>query len=598
MSALPDIQFGIDWRRYNLNTLALRHQACAYHNAGNGAAWHRKERIKILWPDYQWHRWNERRLAGLCSHRWVTWLGPAASGKSTDAAVFALEYWLQAPEETAVLVCSTTMDMLKSRIWGFIARYHQKLPQDQGNVGTLIDSKTRILWNPGDHINGIFGKAVEEGPVDEIVNNLIGYHTKRVLLVLDEMQGIREAIMQATFNMVANPVFSMLGMGNPDGLQNPLGRESEPVDGWDSVIEGETEHWETHGGPTKGHGLSQFYDGRKSPADDSEAERKRLPFLCNREWFDGILKGARGNMNDPRVWQMGIGWPPPRGLESTLLDDSILTKFKCKAPPVWTEGFTQCAALDPAYSGGDKAILQFLKRGMVADGDGRRWQIAFGEWMEVPIDIKSPLPIHYQIVEFVSGMCQMRKVPPRELAIDASGEGGGLLAIFQKEWGPVVGVEAGGSPSDLPIDETGKTAREAYDNRSSELCFSVREFALANSLRGLSNEAARQGCNRRTFYRNGKWCVEPKTGSKQQKDERGRPLKGYKQRLGHSPDHLDACAVGVEHCRQQGAIPLATGPGKTVANDNWTKLVSKTSRIYDESNYASPELDYEEMYGH
>ena len=79
---------------------------------------------------------------------------PASSGKSCDAAVFALEYWMQAPEQTAVLVASTTMDMLKSRIWGNVARYHQQLPKDCGNVGELIDSKTRILWQHGDHIQG------------------------------------------------------------------------------------------------------------------------------------------------------------------------------------------------------------------------------------------------------------------------------------------------------------------------------------------------------------------------------------------------------------------------------------------------------------
>lgn len=584
---LPAIQFGIDWTRFNVEMpMASRHQYCSLYNVGNGTVWHRKERIKTLWPDYEWHRWNERRLDATCKYQWLTWLGPASSAKSTDAAVFALNFWLEAPECTAVLVCSTTMDMLRSRIWGIVSRYHARLPKDMGNVGELIDSKTRILWQHGDNIHGIFGKAVEEGPVEEIVNNLIGYHARRVLLILDEMQGIREAIMRASFNMAANEWFGMWGMGNPDGLLNPLGRESEPVDGWDSVVEAETEQWETHGGPTKGRGLCQFFDGRKSPANDSPEERKRLSFLCNSEWFENILKGARGNINDPIVWQMGIGWPPPRGLESSLLDDSILTKFACKKAAVWTEGFTESAALDPAYSGGDKAILQFLKRGMVSDEAGRRWQIGFGDWMEVPIDVKSPLPIHYQIVEFVRGQCQERKIPPREVAIDSSGEGGGLLAIFHKEWGLVVGIESGGAPSELPVDETGKTAKEAYDNRSSELCFSVREFALGNGIRGLSEEAAKQGVQRRTFYRNGKWCVEPKVGSKQQKDEKGRPMKGFKQRLGFSPDHWDSCAVGVEHCRQQGATPALSGPGVVSTDESWQKLVTESSQMYDESNYG------------
>src|SRR6266446_5930685 len=497
------IEFGIDWNKVSggkFVPLIQKHQFCSYHNVGNGTFWHRKERIKSMWPNYQWHRWNERRLKAQCDYQWLLWFGPAGSAKSTDAAVFGLEYWLQAPDRTAVIVCSTTVKMLRMRIWSQVAHYHQLLPKNLGPVGDLMDSVTRIRWKAGDDKNGIFGMAVEEGSVEEVVNNLIGVHTERVLLILDEMQGIREAIMRATSNMVANPVFSMIGMGNPDSLTNPLCKEGEPIEGWDSVTRGETEEWENHGGPTKGHGLTQFFDGRKSPADDSPEERRRLHWLSNRDWYEAILKGAHGNANDPRVWQFGIGWPPPMGLESTLLDDAIVVTFKCRKKAIWTQGFRQCAALDPAFGGGNKAKLTFIK---------------YGE-------------------------------------TENEGEGGGLKAIFDKEWGVVTGIESGGVPSERVIDDTGKTAKEAYDTRASELCFSVREFALADGIRGMSDSMTFQACNRRTFYRNGKWCAEPKSGSKGRTDERGRPVRGYKQRMGHSPDDFDSGAVGVEFCYQQG----------------------------------------------
>jgi hypothetical protein len=582
MSEEADIKFGINWSEMAKKTgqkfipLIQKHQYCAYHNVGEGAYYHRKERITLLWPKYQWHRWNERRLKADCEYDWLTNLGPASAAKSTDFAVFGLEYWLQAPDRTAVIICSTTAKMLRLRIWSQVTHYHQSLPKNLGPVGDLLDSATRIRWKAGDDKNGVFGMAVEEGPIEAVVNDLVGIHTERVVLILDEMQGIREAIMRATNNMVANPVFRFRGMGNPDSLTNPLGRESEPIEGWDSVVRGETEEWETHGGPTKGKGLCQFFDGRKSPADDSPEEKKRLNWLCNREWYEGILKAAHGNQNDPSVWQFGIGWPPPMGLESTLLDDAIVVTFNCRQKAVWTHGFRQSAALDPAFGGGDKPKLTFIKYGQVESGHDeiqydeerrlwtppqskKRWVIEGGEVLMVPIDAESNRPIHYQLMDFCKVECQKRGIPPNEFALDASGEGGGLKSIFDREWGVVNGIEAGGSASDLPIDDTGKTAKEAYDNRSSELCFSVREFALADGLRGLSNEATFQACNRRTFYRNGKWCVEPKTGSKGRTDEKGRPVRGYKQRMGHSPDDFDSLAVGVMHCREQGAIPALIG---------------------------------------
>lgn len=588
MSALPDIQFGIDWRKMGSPPLIQRHQFCAYHNVGMGAAYHRKERIAALWPEFQWHRWTQRRMEAICKYNWITWMAGASTGKSTDAAVFALEYWLQAPDRTTVIVASTTVKLLRMRIWSELAKYHQLLAKRMpGQVGELIDSKTLIRWEAGNDRNGIFGMAVEEGPVDEVVNNLIGIKAERVLVILDEMQGVREAIMQATVNLSANPKFTFLGMGNPDSLMNPLGRESEPVDGWESVVRGETEQWETHGGPTEGRGICQFFDGRKSPADDSPEESLRLRWLSNKKKIAGILKGCRGNTNDPLYWQMAIGWPPPMGLESTILDPSIVETFKCRDRAIWTEDYTECASLDPAFNGGDKAILQFLKRGRVSDALGQRWQIEFGDWMEVPVDgVRTDRPIEYQIVDFCRVECEKRRIPSDEFALDASGRGGALASIFDQEWGRVVRVESGGSASDLPINDTGKTAREAYDNRSSELCFSVREMAVANGIRGLGEDAAKQGCARRTFYRNGKWCVEPKVGGKGRTDEKGRPVKGYKERMQHSPDHWDACAVGVELCRQKGVAPSVTGPGVTARDNNWKKMIQQVNQVYNESNYA------------
>jgi len=399
--------------------------------------------------------------------------------------------------------------------------------------------------------------------------------------------------MRATSNMVANPVFSMIGMGNPDSLTNPLCKEGEPIEGWDSVTRGETEEWENHGGPTKGHGLTQFFDGRKSPADDSPEERRRLHWLSNRDWYEAILKGAHGNANDPRVWQMAIGWPPPMGLESTLLDDAIIVTFKCRKKAIWTQGFRQCAALDPAFGGGDKAKLTFLKYGETEnesedeyDEENRlwtpakrntRWVIEFGEVLVVPINAESTRPIHYQIVDWCRVECEKRHIRPSQFALDSSGEGGGLKSIFDREWGIVTGIESGGVPSERVIDDTGKTAKEAYDTRASELCFSVREFALADGLRGMSDEMTFQACNRRTFYRNGKWCSESKSGSKGRTDERGRPVRGYRQRMGHSPDDFDSGAVGVEFCYQQGAIPSVTG--EAVKREQ-----SEPRREYDEYN--------------
>jgi len=60
-----------------------------------------------------------------------------------------------------------------------------------------------------------------------------------------------------------------------------------------------------------------------------------------------------------------------------------------------------------------------------------------------------------------------------------SGEGGGLLSIFRREWGPVVGIEEAGKVSDRPISAVNpRPASEEYDRVVTELHFAVREFAI------------------------------------------------------------------------------------------------------------------------
>lgn len=568
--------------------LIQRHQYCAYHDKGRGAFYHRMERIKAIWPkEYAWHRWNERRLKSLCTHHWVTWLGPGGSAKTTDAAVFAIEYWLQAPDRTAVIVCSTTMKMLRMRIWGQVARFHQMLPQGLGPVGELLDSDTRIRWRKGDNMNGIIGIAVEEGPVDEVINNLIGIHTERVLLILDEAQGVREAIMGATKNMAKNPRFDALLIGNPDDFNNPLVRESEPLGGWDSVIRGETEEWETRGGPVKGNGITLFFDGRKSPSDDSPEERKRLHWLINRDWISNHLKSVGGNENDPSFWSQCIGWPPAMGIESTVLDAAIIEKFHCRENAIWTHGFVRCASLDPAFEGGDQKILRFGRRGEVSDEHGRHWVVQLDEWLDVPINADIKEPIHYQIMTFCRAACRLKNIGPEEFALDSSGEGGGLKAIFDTEWGPVTGVEFGGKPSDRPVNDFSapgdepRKCSEVYDRRATELNMAVRTFAMGNGLRGLTKESEDQFCKRLTFFKNRKYIVETK--------------REMKKRIQRSPDNADADAILVEHCRQKGAV-ASVGQAVEKVSQDWSREVKKTNNDFDSNNYLEGSEYRDEIY--
>lgn len=557
--------FGIQWPSW-ANTLIGRHMACARENMGRGSLYHRRAIIQALWPnDYEWSDWNERRLAGFCSHYWNTWLGPAASGKSTDAARIALAYWLEAPHETSVVIVSTTHQMLRRRIWSEVVRYFKSIPRtvtwtlEDGRAfkeevvsgPSLLDSVTMIRWQEGDPKHGIFGIAVEQGPIEDAVNNIFGIHPRRYLLVLDELQGIPEAIIAGTSNITKNQESRGLGMGNPMSMMNPLVKESEPLGGWDSVVRGETPRWETLGGFFKGNGLCQFFDGRKSPAITDPDGVRKFPKIINQEQIDNHLKGLRGNANDPFFWAQSIGWPPPVGTEQTVIDEAIASTFRLRQRAVWTVNPRKWSSLDPSFEGGDKKVLTLGRVGEITDAEGTRWQIGCDEQIDVQIDAASNVPLHYQIAYWVRDYLVARGYKPEEFALDSTGEGGGLYSIFCQEWGQVVAVEFGGKPSEMRVNQfSDKTADEEYLNRAAELNFQFREFALGNGLRGVPEDVIHQAVHRRTETKNTKRRVEPKG----MRVIAGQKVKGFKDRMGFSPDHMDSFCVGIELCRQMGAV--------------------------------------------
>lgn len=493
-------------------------------------------------------------LQSTCEYDIATWIGAAGTSKSTTAAALGLQWWWEAPNESSIRVCSTTKQMLRERVWSEFSRLFFSVPKfiefrtedgelvercSVGYLGELIDTDLKLRWRQGDSKHAISGFGVNEGSVAEAVSNIIGVHTRRMWLMLDELQGIREAVDNAKDNMSKNPVFRVLGMGNTDeNMKSLLRRAAKPINGWDSIDTSNADSWETDGGVVAEKGIALRFDGRKSPAITNP---KKYPYLINQKQIDAHLRKVGGNTQDPSFLSQCCAIWPSTGLQNTVLDSTIVAKFKCQERAHWTNGFKKGFSLDPSFTeGGDKRILHALKFGLVGDNEGERWVIEFGDWVNVPVDSTSDIPIHYQIVYFCKDWCVERDGTPEEFALDSSGEGGGLKAIFDTEWGVVMGVEFGGSPSDTPFDEN-RTAKDVFDRRVSELNLNLRNFALGNGLRGLSDEVVEQSCSRRTIYRNKKNTVEKKVE--------------MKKRTGESPDNLDSACVGTAYAIVNGAVP-------------------------------------------
>lgn len=529
-----------------------------------GKFYYRKKAIRMLWGEDHvlWHSWIDRMLRSWCDYNWVTWTGPAASGKSMAASLFGLEYWMEDPSGTSVIMASTTKSALARRLWYYIQDLHSKIPPEAGPKGDAIYSEYLIRWKAGDKKNGLFGIAVEDGPIEEALHNLIGFHNKRVALFVDEAPGVREALFQACDNLSKNPEFKVILMGNAESREDPHGRFSEPINGWVSVdAESDTE-WETQGGMARGNGVCVFFDGRKSPAIIEPGGAQRYPFLINREQIDAALDFYKTE-DDPRFWSQSIGFWPPVMLKRTVLDERIVLNNFVREPATWYTKFILCASFDPSYEGGDRKVFQPFKLGQLGPDLQERWQIEFLKPVELKISIKDEHEIHYQIVQQCIDLCEQLEIPAGRFAMGSSGEGGGLLAIFRREWGPVVGIEEGGRVSERPVSHSNpRTCIEEYDRVVTELWFAVREFCIHGCIRGFPDEALREFYTRRWDITNKRVRLETK--------------KELSKHFRRSPDYGDAVAFAVELARRLGAI--AGNPDRIKVNA-WGKEWQKE---YDE----------------
>jgi hypothetical protein len=228
-------------------------------------------------------------------------------------------------------------------------------------------------------------------------------------------------------------------------------------------------------------------------------------------------------------------------MKRTVLDERIVINNRCQESATWYTKCLTCACFDPSYEGGDRKVFQPFRLGELGPDDHYRWQIEFLKPVELKISIKAEDEIHYQLVQQCVDLCEMLDITPDRFGLGSSGEGGGLLAIFRREWGAVVGIEEAGKVSDRPISHSNpKPCSDEYDRVVTELWFAVREFAVHGCLRGFPDSALKEFYTRRWEIMNHRVRLETK--------------KELRKHFRHSPDYGDAIAFCVELARRLGAI--------------------------------------------
>lgn len=495
-------------------------------------------------------------MRSYCEERWLTVTGPGASWKTTSAAIYVLASWYASPHNTVVICTSTTLPGLRRRIWKEITKFWRVRPL----FGHLVQSKDCIQYRRGHDDSGIFGIATDPGEISKAVGKIIGFHSPNYIVVVDEMPYTPEAIVEACVNLQSGSKrFQFIGLGNADDQLDPHGRMSEPKNGWDS-IDVESERWETR------RGVCIHLDGLKSP---NVIDKTALyPGLLNQADIDTTAEIY--GIDSPQFWQMRRGFWAPAGIQKTVLTMPLIVRGRAREKAVFDQSYVSGAALDPAFEGGDRCTLRL---GRCGDIDGKK-SLELSTRFVIKTRNTPDDPTHFQIVRQVKEICLGEGVSPYYFASDASGEGGGLISIFQREWSrEIYPVEFGGRPSKNPVSNTNpKRCDQEYDRRVTELWFFFRLLVVNEQIKNLDEESATEFCRRWWAMKGPYIALETKAK--------------MKERTRKSPDFADADVILAEMFRARDhLLPSAVSYLDVRPDTPWRRFLEKRNLP---SDYAAP----------
>jgi len=472
---------------------------------GLGPQEHFKRCCKVLFPKYVWHDFSERMLDLACTSRYGAVAGCSHVGKSYFIAPWAIINYLSWPNETLVLITSTTIRDAKKRVWGTVQTMWNSVP---GLPGKIVDSPTPGIryvdkqGNASEH-RGIYLIPSEAKKSAEISSKTQGMKSERLFLLGDEFSELSEALLTAAMsNLANNTYFNMQVYANPKSMFDPFGKFARPVGGW-SGLNVETEEWETELG-----GVGIHLDALKSP--NWLAQSNVAPILK----FERIQEAIdRLGQNSPEFWRMFRGWFCPTGDVNAIYSELDLERFEAYKPAVWGNTKTPIAAVDPSFSSeGDRTILTLGNYGV---DENQKPILEFVKSIHLQEDVTNKTESRdFQIAKQIITICKEHNVQPHNFAYDATGAGAPFGSILKQLWSPMIHpVVFGGAATQVPSPiHDGKKGSEVYANRVSEIWYAGVEYLRGGQFRGIGQALAKEMTSRTYSYNGigGKLLVQPK----------------------------------------------------------------------------------------
>lgn len=512
----------------------------------------------LMWPDYAktWNIWDERRFRTHCEgYNYITYAGGASTGKSNCAARLALLFWLADPSHRTVIVASTTLESLNSRIFGYCIRLlsEAKVPV----VYTYRQGMPpKILFDVKDKIHGVYALAAKRGDDDKAIRDIIGRHPERgMLVVLDEATDMPVSLLKALPNLESGSIFfQVMAIGNSLSKFDLHGALSTPKDGWKAIDPMKVNKWDT----TQRNGVCLFFSCYESPAIHEADPQKReilSRFFITQEQIESKAK-LYGATSDS-FWRFVLGYWRDDGTDDVVLSRVFLDEFNVRRVAEWAgiHPLQIVGGLDVAFStGGDQVILRLAILGQDTTGkillDFRKEEYLF----RIRITANANKSAELQIADAVIDILKRFNCSLGNIAIDATGQGRAV--------GEVIRLRAGVIESPIKIYSTkiGSVAQRSFDvvvKTSLELWTDIRDFIQTDQIRGLDDTTIAQLTSRLIEVQpgSGKRVLESKASFKSR-------MGSISPSLAHSPDEADSAALALQAAKIKfGFVP---GQARTI----------------------------------
>ena len=561
----------------------------AGNDCGAGLFHHYKEAQKLLWPEDYHHRWTDLQLQEILTNTITVITGPKDTGKTHVSLVrYGLTDYFAFPDNTLIIVSSTTLAALEGRVWGDMKSMFQRARDRYDWLpGFPLESKHAICTDDlGDEEDirvrdmrkGILCVACKNSSGQFLgISSYVGMKQERRRHLGDEFQFMAPAMMESIANMNSGD-YKGIFVGNPIGQDDPLDKMSEPEEGWDSHKEPtKTTVWKNR----------RFLDSRTiclygPDSPNFDEPQNQYKGLLRQDSIDRVVAGYGKDSHHYYSQCLGIR-------KSGLNARRVITKALCRehgafSPDVVWEGPTiKIAACDAAYggSGGDRCIAGHIEFGKTSD---KGTTIFIHPPVLVPVSVRNEASPEDQIANWVKVYCNSQGIAPENFFYDATGRGS-LGPALARIWSNVIQpVEFGGNPTERPVSLDAfifdpktrtrrlKTCREEYSKFVTELWWSVRLAIEAGQVRNLPEDVADEGCAR-------EWKLT--AGNKTEIETK----KEMRERCGYSPDAFDWLVTAVEGARRRGfhIKRLANTEDSDSGNMDWLHDLQRNARTLEQS---------------